>query len=210
MASNSRTGIPGHLVADWAAVRSAVAELHLFWRFHVGFCGNHQDVSLMEEILPFPYLIVRKALLFTIVMQVRSLLDRAETRRRKKTLDNASLARLVKMLEADCPALHVRLTAMLDDIRAHCQPICHWGDKRVCHADRLTVLSQEKLPEVDQQHFQKALDMMREFLNQVHAEFHDAQMPMHFPEPTGDPDKLLDYIRTGHRAKQAEVAALLP
>src|SRR5262249_993742 len=162
MIGESKAGLPANLTRDWTAICSAVGELHLFWRFHVRFCGNHQDVSMMEGILPFPYRIIRKALLFTIIMQVRSLLDRAETRKREKTLDNLSVARLVKILESDSPALPVKLNGMLDNIRTHCEPICRWGDKRVCHADWLTAFGHEEPPEVDQQHFERALDMMRD------------------------------------------------
>jgi hypothetical protein len=197
--------MPETFSADWKAIRSSLAELQLFWRFHVRFCGNKHDVAMMEDILQVPYLVLRKALLFTIVMQVRSLLDPAKSRGR----DNVSLARFVGLFEQNYPMLHPKLTTLLQGILAHCQDIEKWGNRRVGHADLPTVLSHETLPEVSQQHFEKAQAMMLELLQQVHAYFYGPEAPMEMPELMDGADKLLSYIRAGRQADLAEIDALL-
>jgi hypothetical protein len=116
-------GIPERLKRDWEEIRSAAEELQLFWQFHARFCGNQQDVAMMEEILFYPFRILRKALLFTIVLQVRSLLDPAKSHKR----DNASLARFVELLEQDHSALHAKLAKLLKGIQDHCKSIETWG-----------------------------------------------------------------------------------
>jgi hypothetical protein len=95
------------------------------------------------------YSVLRKALLFTIVMQVRSLLDPAKSWGR----DNVSLARFVGLFKLNYPELHKNLTTLLQGIVAHCQDIEKWGNRRVGHADLLTFLSHETLPAVSQEHF---------------------------------------------------------
>jgi hypothetical protein len=197
--------MPEPLSADWKAIRSFLAELQLFWRFHVRFCSDKQDVAMMEEILPAPYLILRKALLFTIVMQVRSLLDPAESRGRA----NVSLARFVGLFEQNHPTLHANLARLLQGILAHCQDIEKWGNRRAGHADLLTVLGQETLPDVSQEHFEKAQAMMRGLLHEVHAHFYGPESPMDLPELIDGADKLLSYIRAGCQAELAEIEALL-
>jgi hypothetical protein len=205
MASSSYPGFPEAILADWKAVCCSVAELQLFWRFHVRFCGHKQDVAMLEDILLTPYLVLRKALLFTIVMQVRSLLDPATSFRR----DNVSLARFVGLFEQDYPALHAKLTTLRQDIVAHCRDIEKWGNRRAGHADLLTVLKRETLPDVSRQHFEKAQDMMRELLHRVHAHFHGPEAPMDMPELVDGAGSLLSYIRAGRQAEVTEIEALL-
>jgi hypothetical protein len=131
MSNASYAGLPEKLSADWKAIRSCLGELQLFWRFHVRFCGNKEDVAMMEEILFLPYCLVRKALLSIIVMQVRSLLDPAKSRGR----DNVSLIRFVHLFEHDYPILHAKLAALLKGIVAHCDRIEKWGNRRIGHTD---------------------------------------------------------------------------
>lgn len=163
---------------------------------------------MMEDALLFPYRIIRKALLFTIVTQVRSLLDPAQTPRRKEVLDNLSFDRLVKTLEPDFFAPHEKLMEMLKEIKQHCEPICTWANKRICHADLLTVCGQEKLPDVDKEHFQKALDMMLKLLHVIHVYFHGPHALMALPDRDGDADKLIDCIRIARKTKQDELARM--
>src|SRR5713226_5126209 len=158
MSSASYPGLPEKSSADWKAICSCLGELQLFWKFHVRFCGNEQDVAMMDEILSIPYSVIRKALLFTIVMQARSLLDPASSLGR----ENVSLARFVGLFEEDYPDLQRKLSKLLKAIVGHCKDIKNWGNRRVGHTDRLTFLSHEVLPEDAQDDFEKALNMMRE------------------------------------------------
>jgi len=202
MAGDQGTGLPEHVFPEWKAINSSVGELHLFWKFHSRFCGKAEEVELMQRILPFPYAIIRKGLLFSIIMEIRRLMDPAQYRGDI----NLSLERLVEVIKDHVPtALHEQLAKMREEIHAHCLPIIKWGNKRVGHAgkDMALGLATEKLPEVDEQHFESALAMMHDLLKQIHAHFNGPDTPMPFPEPTGDAEVLLDYIRTGHYAKQA-------
>jgi hypothetical protein len=199
-------GIPEFLLPDWKSIRSAVAELRLLWRFHARFCGNQQDVTMMEDILLCPYLIIRKALLFTIVMQVRSLLDPPKSRNGR---DNASLDRLVGLFKQDHPTLYAKLTTLLQGVKAHCKPIKEWGNRRVGHADLPTVLSREKLPDVPQQHFEQGLAMMRDLLQEIHACFYGADASLELQELDDEADKLLSYIRAGYQAQLNEIEEML-
>ena len=161
----------------------------------------------MQQILPFPYAIIRKALLFSIVMEIRKLMDSPHYRRDT----NLSPAQLVELIRPHAPVvLHEKLVRMREDIYTHCQPIIQWGNKRVGHADKDMVLglAEEKLPVVDEQEFEVALARMRGLLKEIHVHFNGPEAPMHFPEPTGDADVLLDYIRTGHNAKQGRITAM--
>jgi hypothetical protein len=202
-------GLPEQVIPEWKAVCSSVGELQLFWRFHVRFCGNDENVALMRDILPFPFRIIRKAILFCVIMEIRKLMDPAESNGKI----NLSLDRLVQIVQPQISVeLHKKLKGLRDEIHGHCQPILRWGNKRVGHADKKVFLGEddEKLPEVDEHQFEKAVAMMRDLLREVHACIRGPEMPMHFPEPTGDADKLMDYIRRGHAAKQAEIAGMFP
>jgi|SRR5579871_3303311 len=198
-------GIPEHLLPDWTAIRSALAELQLFWQFHDRFCGNQEDVAMMMEVLLCPFLILRTALLFTMVMQVRSLLDPAKSRGR----DNASLARFVGLLKEDHPALHAKLATLLKGIQDHCKPIETWGNRRIGHADLLTVAGREAMPDVPQQDFERALAMMRDLLQEVYSYFCGADASVDLRGPIDGADKLLGYIRAGREAELAAIEAML-
>jgi hypothetical protein len=213
MAGDQQTGMPEHAMPEWKAIASAVAEVQLFWRFHVRFCGNDEDVALMQDILPFPFRIIRKALLLSMTMEIGKLMDKDETTIRKTTLVNLSLRRLVKLLNPHCPdLLKSRLGTMLDELETLYEPIGLWRDKRFGHSDKEMVLGlgPKPFPDVEQQRFEQVLALMRDLLKAVHTHFNGADEPMYFPEPTGDADRLLDYIRTGHNAKQRELEGLLP
>ena len=160
---------------------------------------------MMDDILQMPYLVIRKALLSTIVMQVRSVLDPPKSRGR----DNVSLIRFVQLFEQDYPILHAKLSALLKGILAHCDRIEKWGNRRIGHTDMLTFLSQETLPEVSQVHFEKALAMMGELLQEVRAHFYGPEVPMDIPELIDGADKLISYIRAGRQAELAEIEAML-
>jgi hypothetical protein len=134
-------------------------------------------------------------------MQIRSLLDRPTTQGR----DNVSLARFVALFEKDHGALHANLTPLLDDILSHCEDIEKWGNRRFGHADRLTVLGHETLPEVSQQHFEKAQAMMCDLLRAVHGYFNGPGVHMELPVLFDGADELLSYIRDGRQAKLAEI-----
>jgi hypothetical protein len=205
MSSASYLGLPEKFSTDWKAIRSCLGELQLFWRFHARFCGDKQDVAMMEEILFLSYRVVRKALLFTIVMQVRSLLDPPKSWGR----DNVSLAHFVGLFEEDYPVLHGKLSTLLKAIVVHCQNIENWGNRRVGHADLQTFLSHETLPEVSHEHFEKALGMMQELLQQVHANFYGPEKPIDIPELIDGADKLIFYIRAGRQAEVAKIEAML-
>ncbi len=73
----------------------------------------------------------------------------------------------------------------------------------------LTFLSRETLPEVSQEHFEKALAMARELLQEVHAHFWGPEAPMDIPELIDGADKLMHYIRAGRQAELAEIDAML-
>jgi hypothetical protein len=96
MSDKSEGRMPQNVVSEWNAIRSAACELHWFWRFHKDLCGNTQHVALMQEILPGPFALIRRAFLFSITMGMGRLLDPAESRVRGKKRPNLSLKRLVK------------------------------------------------------------------------------------------------------------------
>jgi hypothetical protein len=199
-------GIPERFSADWKAIRSSVAELQLFWRFHLRFCGDKQDVATMEKILQVPYYIIRKALLFTIVMQVRNLLDQPRDHTGR---DNVSLIRFVGLFKQDYGELSSKLSTLLQGIITHCRDIKKWGNRRIGHADLRTVLGAEALPGISQQNFETAQMMMRDLLREVHIHFHGPESPTDLPELTDGADKLLSYIRAGYRAEVAEIESML-
>jgi len=213
MTGHQAEGMPEDVTPEWNAVKSAVAELQLFWNFHVRFCGNDEDVAVMRQIIGFPFLIIRKALLVSITMEIGKLMDKDETTIKKKTFVNLSLRRLVKSLGPHCPdPLKSRLATMLDDLKTLYEPIDLWRDKRWGHSDKEMVLGLGPipLPEIPQQQFENVLGIMRQVLQAIHAHFNGTDVPMHFPEPTGDAERLIDYILTGHKAKQAEIASQFP
>lgn len=188
------------MLATWKALCSSVGELELFWQFHVRFCGDDQDLAMMVDILPCAFRIIRKGMLFTILMQLRSLLDPARSHGR----DNVSLARLMALLQKDNPTLHASLTVLLRTIRTHCEPIEQWGNRRAGHADLRTALSEDNLPEIPKEHFEEALKLIRQLLVEVHTYFHGRGAPFELALPLNEADKLLDYIRRGRQAELDE------
>src|SRR5262245_9490777 len=122
MPTELRSTMPTEVFREWKAIGSSVAELHLFWSFYKGFCGNEQNVALMMEILPVPFTIIRRALLLSITMEVGKLMDQDQKPIRNKTLVNLSLKRLVNLVKPHCPdILNAKLAIMLDELRAVCE-----------------------------------------------------------------------------------------
>src|SRR5882762_7421077 len=94
MSINSAGTMPDDVTLEWNTIWSAVCELHWFWKFQSDLCGNAQHVALMQDILPFPFMLIRKILLFSITMGIGRLLDAAEYKKRP----NLSFARLLKTI----------------------------------------------------------------------------------------------------------------
>jgi hypothetical protein len=200
--------MPADVIPVWDHIWGTVAELHRFWRFHVDLCGNAQHVALMQEILLGPLVLIRKAVLSHITMGVGRLLDRPKYGKRA----NLSFAHLLESIQPYTPPdFAAKMATMLDDAAAHCEPLLLWRDKRFGHADKAHVLGTgaERLPEVEQEAFEKALAMLRDLLAEIHAHF-NGRGSMHFPEPSRDADNLMKYVREGYKAEQARIAELFP
>jgi hypothetical protein len=202
--------MPDDVALEWQPIWSSVCDLHSFWKFHSDLCGNPQHVALLQDILPGPLLFIRRALLQSITLEIGRLLDRAAFRERP----NLSIERLLETVRSHCPAdpVNTRLARMLASARAHCEPLTTWRHRRFAHADREMVLcaGDEQFPDVDREAFEKAFALLRELLQEVYAHFNGPDAAMPFPERAGDADALMDYIRAGHEARQAEVAAMFP
>jgi hypothetical protein len=205
---NTAGNMPKDVVPVWDHIWSSVVELHSCWRFHLDLWGNDQHVPLMQGILPGPFLLIRKAVLSHITMGIGRLLDYPRYRKRA----NLSLARLLETIKPSVSAEFLaRTTAMLNAADAHCKPLLLWRDKRFGHADKEHVLGTgtERLPEVEQETFERALGMLRGLLGEIHAYFNPG-VNMPFPVRHGDADALMKYICRGCEAERVEIAALFP
>jgi hypothetical protein len=196
--------MPVDVIPVWDHVWGTVAELDRYWRFHVGLYGSEKYVSLLQEILLGPMLLIRKAVLSHITMGIGRLLDHANHGKRA----NLSFAHLLDTVRPHVtPEFSARLAVMLDQADNDCKPLLLWRDKRFGHADKDHVLGVEQLPEVAQESFEKALTVLRDLLAEIHAYFNGPGL-MHFPAAGRDADDLIRYIQQGHDAERAEIARL--
>jgi hypothetical protein len=203
---NTAGNMPEDVIPVWDHIWGTVAELQRFWKFHVDLYGNEQHVSLLEEILLGPLVLIRKAVLSHITMGIGRLLDRANYGKRA----NLSFAHLLETIRPHAtPEFAKRMTDMRDNATSYCQPLLLWRDKRFGHADKNHVLGVERLPEVEQEAIEKALAMLGDFLAEIHAYF-NGPGSMHIPELGRDADDLMKYIRRGYEAERAEIAELFP
>jgi hypothetical protein len=213
MSENPAGGMPQDVLKEWDAIRSAACELHWFWRFHSELGGNPEHVVLMQEILPGPFALIRRAFLSSIVMGIGRLLDKDESRVGGRIRPNLSLARLLKIIEPHIRAdLKSGLARMLNDLQTLCEPIDLWRDKRFGHADKEMVLctGDVALPNVDREIFEEALGMIYEMLKVIHVHINGAEMEMPFPVPVGYADALMGFVRDGDKARKAEIASMFP
>jgi hypothetical protein len=198
--------MPEDVIPVWDHVWGTVAELHRFWKFHVELCGNEQHVSLLEEILLGPLVLVRKAVLSHITMGIGRLLDRANYGKRA----NLSFAHLLETIRPHVtPEFSSRMAGLRDNAARHCNPLLLWRDKRFGYADKDHVLGVERLPEVEQEAIEQALALLHDLLAEIHAYFNPPGS-MHFPELGRDADDLMKYVRRGYDAEKAEIAELFP
>jgi hypothetical protein len=115
--------LPEDVIPVWDHVWGTVAELHRFWKFHVDLCGNEQHVSLLEEILLGPLVLIRKAVLSHITMGIGRLLDRANYGKRA----NLSFAHLLETIQPYVtPEFAKRMANMRVAAASHCQPLLLW------------------------------------------------------------------------------------
>jgi hypothetical protein len=205
----SAGNLPEHVIPVWDHIWGEVVELHWFWTFHVDLCGNDEHVALIWEILPGPFMFIRKAVLSHFTMGVGRLLDHATEGNRGKR-PNLSFAQLLQAIKPySSPEFDVKMASMRDDAKAHCKPLLLWRDKRFGHADKDHVLGTERLPEVERQSIETVLSLLRDLLGEIHAHFNPG-VTMHFPDRKGDADCLMKYIRGGYDAEQAEIACFFP
>jgi hypothetical protein len=208
-----KLGVPATLLRDWTALCSAVSELQLFWRFHLRFTGNKEDVHFMQDQMLPAYLVIRKSLLVALVMQIRSITDGPESRAGKEKRANLTFEHFLKELRSLCPPeFHAKLAGIVAELRTHCKPFRHWGDKRFAHADRLTVLggnSESGLPAISQPCFQKAFRLMNDFVTSVHRHFNSRSSPAPLCGHKDPAAGLFELLHLGLDAKRAEVAVLI-
>jgi hypothetical protein len=205
---NTAGNMPKDVIPVWDHIWGTVVELHWFWKFHVDLCGNDQHVALMREILPGPSMLIRKSALSHITMGVGRVLDYSNFGKRA----NLSFAHLLDTIKPySLPEFVSKMVCILDNVEAHCKPLLLWRDKRFGHADKDHVLGigTERLPDLEQEAFDKALALLRDLLSEVHAHFNPGET-MHFPDRNGDADCLMRYIRGGYDAERAEIASLFP
>ena len=204
MTINAAGNMPKGVAEEWQSIWAELVDLHSFWAFHRDLCGNSQHQILMEDILPGPLLLIRRACLTSIVMGVGRLFDKS-----KPTL---SLSRLLATIKQQCPnnlALQQNLKTMFNEAEICYWPMKAWRHQRFGHRNKAVALGMQPLPNVDEQSFDKVLSQLRKLLEAIHTHFNNPDTSMDFPIRRGDADDLMKYIRRGYEAEQAEIAALL-
>jgi hypothetical protein len=206
MATNTAGKMPQDVVLEWNPIWSSVVELHHCWSFHRDLFGTAKNNDLLMSILPYQFLMIRIAILSYITMGIGRLLDRAGDNPNKA---NLSFERLLDTIKPNCsPEFYESIHNMLQETQKHSESIKAWRNKRFGHADKEMALSGAncRLPEIEAEAFEKAVAMMRDMLKEIHKYSNGLDSTMHFPERTGDAYALMEYLRAGHEARQAENA----
>jgi hypothetical protein len=107
----------------------------------------------------------------------------------------------VNDLVAHCPkSFHDQVTAKLQALKVHCQPIVQWRNKRLGHKDLGTALraTPNPLPLISGSDIQEALEMLADILNDVLDHFEEAHVAYGAPRGMiGGGKDLILYLKKG-------------
>jgi len=209
MSDKTECTMPEDVAHEFAAIRSALCELHCVWRLYSELYGNPQYGELMDEADLGAFWLIHKALRHELLMGIGRLLDPAENGR----FSNLSIEHLLNIIDPHCPAaFNTTLRKTFDLAKAHCAPLLEWRNKRVGHADREICLriGTKKLPDVEKKCIESGLAMLLDCLKEVHTHFKGKDAEFHFPLRVGDAERLMSLIQDGLNARKAEIAQMFP
>jgi AbiU2 len=175
-------------------VWQAVALLHSTWKLYLDLFDTRETIQVLNATAPAAFQNIEVCVRTHMVMAFGRLIDPATQGKN----ENLSLERLAQVLKPHADlATSVRWEQQVTEIQSHCAPIGKWRDKRYAHTDRKTTLEYHAnpLPGVSKADIDKALELLRNLLNDIQGHFANSETPFEHPLLNGTGADLLHFLR---------------
>ena len=168
---STKTLLPNNIRDIFESIESEIIWLHSKWKIYRQLYGtNEERINQLNRSASTFFRLVQDVLFNDIVLSISRLTDPSKTFGR----DNRSLEQLITLIdEKKHPDLIQILREKLNNLKTQSGPFRKRRNKKIAHSDLLTALSiqSEPLPDISRQSIENALEITRDFMNQINIHF---------------------------------------
>ena len=191
--------IPAQIQDVYEELKTEVTWLHGRWIIYRQlYDKSEKRVQLLNESASAFFYILQDLLIRDVQVTLSKLTDPAKT----SDHDNLSLELLQSRLQNSGNAeLAGRTRTILDNLHSQCAPFRTWRNKRLAHLDLSTTMqaTTNPLPDISRQMVEDALQLVRDFLNEIEMYYNDEKKGYEHLSMESDGDALVALLRYGLR-----------
>ena len=194
--------IPSQIQEVYDQLRTEITWLHGRWIIYRQLYGNSEKrIDLLNECSAAFFYILQDVLLGEVQVNLSKLTDAART----GAHDNLSLELLQTRLENFGDAgLAGNTRTILDNLHSKCTVFRTWRNKKLAHLDLLTSMeaTTNPLPGISRAMVEEALQLVRDFMNEVEMHYNDAEFGYEHFIMQSDGEALVAMLRYGLRYEE--------
>lgn len=194
--------IPKEVEEIYEELKVEITWLHGRWIIYRQlFAQSEKRIKLLNECAATFFFIIQDVLIGEVQISLSKLTDPA----RSHKYDNLSLEQLQLRIERNCDAnFSTGQRDILDQIQRLCSPFRERRNKKLAHLDLNTARMAESypLPGVSREMIGDALSMIRTYMNEIEARFHNSEFAYDMFSMRSDGEALVSMLKLGLRYEE--------